>query len=154
MPTRGDRSLCLGVRVPGGPGKPDIIPDASGAVAPRTGGLSVSSGFAALVVRLPSPMIPRRLRHLADEPGFSPRVRRSLQNAEGSDSLRVWELGEGAFVVAAVSPDLALRVDSSDVSHGFVEPARSMRLEEYQEALADTRPDWRDGEPHVSEVSE
>jgi len=67
----------LGVRVP-----LDIEPHASGCVRPGTGGMSVAPRLA----DLPPHRIPRRLRGLA-----------GLAFAAGSNTLRVWKIGNGPF---------------------------------------------------------
>lgn len=50
----------------------------------------------------------------------------------------VWGIGE-----FALGEDLAYRPDPADATHGFVEPARIMSFDEYQQALHATRESWR-----------
>src|SRR4051812_13363208 len=73
MPAIGRSAVCLGVRIP-----EDIQPDQSGQVQPGTGGMSVAPALR----DLPIHRIPRRLQAIA--PG-----------AKGSESLRVWRMGDG-----------------------------------------------------------
>ncbi len=87
----------------------------SGLVLPGTGGLSVA------------PADPARL----------PRHRRppSLGGAGGDPVFAIARL--------ALGPDLAYRPDPErPTRHGFIEPARPMSLDEFQAALAATRPRW------------
>jgi hypothetical protein len=42
----------------------------------------------------------------------------------------------------ALSEQLQLRLDPQRSNHGFVEPGTTMKLEDYQEALAATRDEW------------
>lgn len=128
-PMLGASGSTLGVRTPGGAGRPDIEPDEEGHVWPATGGMSVSPSLRDLLARLPARMIPQRLRHLAPK-------------AAGSNHVLVWRMGEGPFVAAPLTDRLALRPDPEDSSHGFVEPGRRMSLEAYAGAVAATRDEW------------
>jgi hypothetical protein len=111
-------SSALGVRI-----GVDISPDDSGEVVPSHVGMSVAPSMR----DLPPFLIPARLKHLA-------------RGARGNNTSRVWRLGEGAFLPALVTLDLGLWPDSA--SHGVVEPARKMKLTEYEAALAATRGEW------------
>jgi hypothetical protein len=110
----------LGARVP-----TDIRPDAAGDVHPGNGGMSVAPSMHDLPARL----VPKRLRHL-------------VPSAAGNDDLLVWRMGEGEFVQEAISEQLLLRLDPKRSNHGFVEPKASMKLEDYQGALAGTHDEW------------
>lgn len=121
----GSSSSTLGVRVPGGLGIPDIVPDSDGHVSPGTGGMSVSPSIRQLPLRL----IPRRLNSLV--PG-----------AIGNNNLFVWRTGEGPFAPGPVADRLVLRPDPRGPGHGFVEPAQRMPLEEYVLAIQATRDQW------------
>jgi hypothetical protein len=119
-PLVGTGSKCLGVR----PG--EIPVDEGGLVHPGTGGMSVAPSWP----ELPHHLIPKRLRQL-------------VPKASGTGNFTVWKMGDGPFVASPVSPDLVLRPDPKDPDrHGFVEPARSMTLDEYLAALAATRDSW------------
>ncbi len=128
-PMLGASGSTLGVRSPGGAGKPDIAPDAAGNVIPGTGGMSVSPSVRQLLDRLPPGLIPRRLKPLAPD-------------AVGSNNIFVWRMGEGPFAAANITTRLALRPDPQDAGHGLIEPAGPMPLEEYVSALAATRDEW------------
>jgi hypothetical protein len=78
---------------------------------------------------LPARLVPSRLRYLV--PG-----------AAGNDDLSIWSMGEGNFAHGAISEQLQLRLDPKRSNHGFVEPRVTMKLEDYQEALAATRDQW------------
>jgi len=64
----------------------------------------------------------------------------------GNDNDFCWRLGLGGFELANVSDRLRLAPDSA--THGTVQPAEWMRLEEYQEVLAETRDCWTQ-EPQI-----
>lgn len=122
LPKVGFDARTLGVRVP-----VDIPVDERQHVHPNTGGMSVAPRLA----DLPPHRIPRRLRGL---PG--------LAAAVGSNSLRVWRFGDGEFQSSRVSEKLWLRIDHSHPRHGLIEPDAIMRLSEFSDALAATRPLW------------
>jgi hypothetical protein len=119
MPLLGASASTLGIRVhdPRNPGKVcDIKPDGEGLVHPETGGLSVT------------PDVPERMyyRHrpvalggLSTNPLF----------AIGADRL---------------GPKLKYRPDpDKPEGHGFIEPAVSMKAEEYVQAISALRDAWR-----------
>ena len=56
---------------------------------------------------------------------------------QGSGRDPVWRIDQRQLPLI-----LAYRPDPQNADHGFVEPARSMALQEYQEALATTQPCW------------
>src|SRR5687768_12944498 len=109
----------LGVRLPGGPHKPDILPDEAGCVRPGTGGMSVAPSLEALLRDVPT-YVPKRLRKLAQQPGISEELRALCSRAAGTNSLRVWSTGTEPFEDAPVGSELFLHVDRPD--HGCVEP--------------------------------
>ena len=114
----------LGVRVP--PDEhPDVV-DPNGCVGPGGGGMFVSPRLADIHFS----RVPKRLRNLV--PG-----------ARGKNSDHVFRLGEGKFVSADVSPALTLRPDDGHTPrHGVIEPRASVRIEQFQNALAATQSDW------------
>jgi hypothetical protein len=116
LPMVGPTARTLGAR-PGSPPEGDI-PIVRGAVSPETGGMSVS----------PPP------------PSNLPTHRRPPEHGgRGRDA--VWELDTDDL---AVERTLRYRPDpDSPETHGFIEPARRMSLEEYQKALSATRGLWR-----------
>ena len=122
-PLVGSNKNMLGARV--GPERTDDIqanPD--GYLAPATGGLSVTVDWKVM----PHFLIPRRLRHLA------PR-------ATGKDvGARRFRCGDGPFEDANFATGLYLRVDT--LTHGLIEPASRMSVDQYQGCLARTRNDW------------
>jgi hypothetical protein len=119
-PTIGASATGLGVRV-----NKDIHPDDTGRVHPETGGMSVSPSLKDLPIQL----IPRRLRHL-------------VPRAAGSNSHRVWKMGEGPFAPAEVAPNLELRPDPLKTRHGFIEPSRIVSIDDFQTSLAATQDEW------------
>jgi hypothetical protein len=94
----------------------DIEPDGAGLVHPDAGGMSVS------------PESPRNL----------PRHRRPPEwGGNGADP--VWEISS-----QSLGPELTYRADPDlPDEHGFIEPIEPMSFDEYQDALAATRNDWR-----------
>jgi hypothetical protein len=98
----------------------DVPGDASDAVDPGTGGMSVSIGA------------PERLPPHRRPGGFG---------GSGVDPVF-------AINVADLGPDLGWRADQDGpLGHGFVEPVRRMPFNDYQEALWATRPRWHRVEP-------
>ena len=93
----------------------DLTPDENGFVHYGLGGLSVT------------PEDPMRL----------PRHRRPPeQGGTGLDP--IWELD-----LSDLPPRLIFREDEANPqNHGFIEPAESMHLYEYEEAIVDTRGTW------------
>jgi hypothetical protein len=124
-PTNGEQpqiaatARSLGVRVP-----TDIAPDEAGDVHPGPRGMSVAPDL----VSLPLHRIPKRLAHLR-------------LGAIGPDADVVWSHGEGRFLAGPVAPLLALVPDKPE--HGVVGPDGTMRLSDYEAALAATQPGWR-----------
>jgi hypothetical protein len=122
-PKLGASASTLGIRA-----QVDIYPDNSGHVHPETGGLSVSPSLSTIPLRF----LPRRLNDSGVQPG-----------SIGSNSVSVWAMGEGAFQRDAVSELLNLRPDPANPTrHGFVEPAATMTLDQYADAVAATREQW------------
>ena len=112
-----------------GPGEGDDLPETDGHVQPNEGGASVSPS----PETLPTHRVPRRLRDKYPE---------RFPDARGTNTLHCWAMGEGAFVAGPLTDLLVLRLDPDLPNHGFVEPALRMPTEQYQEALAVTRPSW------------
>jgi hypothetical protein len=115
LPRLGRTARLLGVRVPA-----DISPDAEGTVAPGTGGLSVA---------------PDTLWNL-------PHHRRPRGLGRGSTG----PLADHVFAVdadRALPPDLAIRPDPiAPMVHAFMEPAKTMALESFEDLIAATRAQW------------
>lgn len=109
----------LGVR----PNK-DIPVNSDGTVDPLTGGLSVGASL----YELPPAVVPKRLNHI-------------VQGANGNRSHRVWRLDTGPYEEGLLTEQLNVRIEPD--RHGFVEPATTMPLDTYQEALAGTCDDWQ-----------
>ncbi len=126
-PEVGSGRNMLGVRS-APDGNPDVV-EVNGQVPVAAGGMSVNMCLCAM----PPLMVPRRLRDIV--PG--------AKNS-GDDGRRVWRMGQGPFVSSLVSENLTLRTDPDPdkPGHGFVEPARSMALSNYQNALASTQNEW------------
>jgi hypothetical protein len=105
----------------------DIPVDAYGMVRPGAGGLSVSP----------------------ESPVYLPTHRRPPEfGGTGNDD--VWFIA-----VNDLGPSLLYRPDPANpAGHGFVEPARRMTAEEYQQALAATRGAWALASPWKLEVVE
>jgi hypothetical protein len=122
-PAVGAAENMLGVRVPPHP-RADVTPDADGNVGPDKKGLSVAPGIAAM----PQGLVPERLRE--KRPG-----------ARGSNSLRVFRLGEGPFQHAPVND--ALELVPTSPKHGILQPIQPKHLHDYQRDLAVTQPMWR-----------
>jgi hypothetical protein len=128
-PQIGERRCQLGVRPPGGQSRPDVSLDAAGNVKIGLSGLSVADH-------------PRSM-----DPALIPvRLRQHFPGAIGKDSLHIWSHGQGTFVSGPVSMRLELFVEESS-GHGFVRPTEPLTLQQFQSALADTRPDWTISEP-------
>lgn len=120
LPVVEQSSRGLGVRV-----GVDLAPDESGAVHPGGGGMSVSPSS---LWNVPPHRRPRRLG----------------RGSTGKDADRVFWADSHVFPRHA----LVVRPDPNrPEQHAFVEPARTMVFEAYQEKLVATRSDWRDGEP-------
>ena len=79
------------------------------------------------LVSLPLHRIPKHLAHLR-------------LGAIGPDADVVWSHGEGRFLAGLVAPRLALVPDRPE--HGAVGPDATMRLSDYEAALAATQPGW------------
>lgn len=47
------------------------------------------------------------------------------------------------IVESRLGDSLSFRHDATDVQHGFVEPSRGMRVNEYQTALQNSSPEWK-----------
>src|SRR5262245_2171031 len=72
-----------------------------------------------------------------DDPANLPYYRRPATfGGTGKDPVWVIDVGD-------LGPDLIYRADVGSATHGVVEPARPMSLDEYQRALALTQPCWR-----------
>ena len=104
----------------------DVSVDEKGFVRPGTGGMSVSPRL----IDLPAHRVPRRLRSI-------------FPAAVGSNTLRVWSMGEGSFAAASFDFNLSLRLDPKRKGHGFVEPENDMGLSDYINAIEGTRDAWR-----------
>lgn len=89
------------------------IPVVAGQVLPNSGGLSVA------------PDDPRNLHPLRRPPAYG-----------GAGKDPVWYI-----VVAALGGDLPFRQDSA--THGLIEPARAMSLDDFQKALEATKSYWK-----------
>jgi hypothetical protein len=116
-PKCGARFGHLGVRVPPVQpgGKVDIRPDPQGNVQPGVGGISV----------------------IPDNPELIPVSLRAPES--GGTSLQPLF----SLKIEALGPDLSYRPDSRNPQeHGYVEPARSMPIADYQKGLCDTRLSW------------
>lgn len=112
----------LGVRVGTQP-TDDLATNHNGNVQPESGGMSVAKSWRDLELH----RIPKRLRHL-------------VPMAAGSNRDRCWRMGQGEFASGPITNDLQLRRDR--LTHGFIEPAREVPLNEYLAALAATRDQW------------
>jgi hypothetical protein len=108
---------------------PDVIPSAGGRLSVGSGGMSVAPSAA----ELPGHRIPGRLRA------------RGIHKARGDDRLFVWSHGVGPFRDGPVATGLGLRLDSD--SHGVVEPADDMHVDEFRRKLEATVNDWVVDEP-------
>lgn len=134
-PTVADSAEGLGVRVPA-----DVKPDPQDRVHPsgeQLRGMSVAPEPA----DLPPHRIPPKWLGVA-----------GIREAKGRKDLEIWRMGAGPFESAPVAERLILTPDAprnGRVSHGVVEPDRTMLLREYRAALASTRDEWRIEEPEV-----
>jgi hypothetical protein len=124
-PLIGSVAMALGMRPAQGERPADIPVDATGRVHPLTGGMSVYASLKAM----PARMVPKRLRAI-------------IPDAAGSNNLRVWSMGTGAFVSSPQAPSLSLRIDPEDPLHGLVEPDAIMYFEHYELALISTHLSW------------
>jgi hypothetical protein len=57
----------------------------------------------------------------------------------------VWEIES-----SQLGPDLCYRPDPAKAGHGFIEPSRPLTLDEFQQAVAQTRGWWREVQPPAS----
>jgi hypothetical protein len=121
-PAIGTDSNMLGVRVPPHP-NPDITPTADGSVSPGTHGMSVAPTWQ----ELPYFLIPKRLKTKA--PG-----------AKGRNDLVCFRMGNGAFRTEAINEHLTMNADSA--THGTVQPAHAMSIDDFQLRLAETQNEW------------
>lgn len=64
--------------------------------------------------------------------------RRPLEIGGGKGKDPVWVIEE-----ADLGPDLRYRQDEDNDTHGVIEPSRPMPLDEFQQALANTRAKWQ-----------
>jgi hypothetical protein len=129
-PRVGRSKTLLGVLI--GPGvNDDINQDSNGCVHPGQGGMSVAPNVDAL----PPHRLPERLR--AAYPHRFP-------DAVGTNTLRCWQMGAGAFEVSAVADRLLLRPDPERPNqHGLVEPNAKMLSMDYETAIEATRDQWK-----------
>jgi len=109
----------------------DISADTDGNVHPNSGGTSVRPSLDSIPLRF----LPARLNDSGRAPG-----------AFGSNALRIWKLGEGAFAADRMADRLTLRPDPDDSQHGFLEPDAIMKMEAYKAAIAATRDGWQNDE--------
>lgn len=115
LPEVGRSGRTLGVRIPR-----DITPDETGLVWPGQGGMSVAP----------------------DSPWSLPHHRRPRGMGRGSTGPgddRVFSLAPEALVTHGL---VARRDPGAPVVHALVEPARGVRLDEFERSLAATRPCW------------
>jgi hypothetical protein len=123
LPVVGNRSKCLGVRVP--PDRfADIDLDRDGKVILNRKGQSVSKDWRGL----PGHLIPE---HLDD----------GLNGACGR-GMRVFVHGVGSFDEGPVAVGLELLHKTPSTDSGVVAPAVLVPLDQYQSDLAATRADW------------
>ena len=123
LPKLGTRSKCLGVREP--PDRhADVDVDKAGNVLLNRKGLSVSADGR----QLPGHLIPE---HLDD--GF---------NGASCIGMRVFVHGTGPFQEGPVAMGLELLHKAHASESGVVAPTASVPLPQYQQDLADTRPNW------------
>lgn len=121
-PAVGTDDNMLGARVPPHQ-RADVRLDPDGSVGPGSGGISVAPRITAL----PQGLVPERLRAL--RPG-----------ARGSNTLRVFRLGEARFGDTPVGD--SLRLLPTTPKHGVLEARQSMPLNTYQQELAATQKLW------------
>lgn len=119
VPAVGTADNMLGARVPPHL-RADVHPDPGGNVGSAGEGISVSPSLTAL----PASLVPERLRD--KRPG-----------ARGINTLRVFRLGNGAFLRAPLGSALELLPTSP--KHGVVQPIRPTPIEDYQQELAATQ---------------
>jgi hypothetical protein len=94
--------------------RPNVdIPVTVGQVQPNTGGMSVA------------PDRPENLHPLRRPPAYG-----------GTDKDPIW-----CIDIASLGGDLVFRPDSA--THGLIEPARTMSIDEFQTALEATKPYWK-----------
>ena len=120
LPAVGRSARMLGVRVP-----EDIQPDAEGNVRPGIGGLSVAP---ASIWNLPTHRRPRGMKH----------------GSTGKPADRVYAVSGDALA----GHRLGARPDPhAPARHAFIEPTTVMPLTTYEDAVAATRPVWRQAWP-------
>jgi hypothetical protein len=131
LPGVGNQAKCLGVRVP--PGLPphyvfDVKIDGGGNVIQDRSGLSVTDDWR----QLPGHLIPE---HLDD----------GLNGACGR-GMRVFVHGTGLFLEGPVAAGLELLHKQPSTTTGVIAPSALVQLNQYQQDLQNTRPDWVDDE--------
>jgi hypothetical protein len=128
LPVVGDRSKELGVRVP---------PNRYADIDVNTAGLVVLNGMGMSVVAnwrdLPDHLIPARLSGIVPQ-------------ATGSNDLRCYRLGDGAFAAGLLAAGLELSLKPGSLRHGNVAPSTPITVDEFQALLAATRADWVEDE--------
>lgn len=107
----------------------DVQPDASGFVAPISGGMSVSGPGR---FDMPPFLIPQRLRT-------------HVPAAMGNSELKIWRMSDAPFADHKVSKDLALRLTSK--KHGQIEPTQPKLKTDVLSDLCTTKPTWILDEP-------
>jgi hypothetical protein len=122
VPIVGSGKNLLGVRVPPDP-QADIRPDGGGNVHPGASGMSVAPRWR----DLPYFLIPKRLKEL-------------VPDARGRNDLVCFRCGEGNFVESSITEKLTLKPDRP--THATVQPANTMPLADYQNAIAATCDGW------------
>ena len=115
LPMTGRSARSLGIRVP-----IDIAPDAAGNVHPHRGGMSVAPES---FWNVPNHRRPRGMAHGSTGPE--------------DDFIYAVDREPVELVGLAIAPDA-----NKPLIHAFVEPAESMALNAYEEALLSTRPHW------------
>ncbi len=133
-PVLGDSATKLGIR------ECDMTPDAEGNAVPGEEGLSVFSSIAGIGRRIPDRfppgMVPARLHDAGKVIG-----------ASGHHSLRVFRLGKGEYEEGEIADRLLLVPDGDDnPDHGTIQPDQTMPMDDYKQAIADTKEFWEDGE--------
>jgi hypothetical protein len=117
LPRQGQTATTLGVR------KSDYdIDQHTNMVAKNGKGMSVSPSCG----QLPAPLRPTKF------PGGLAR-----------NNLHCFRLGNGAWRAGLVAPGLDLCPDPNDPDHGFLEPEVVMLLQDLENAVDATRPNWQ-----------
>jgi hypothetical protein len=125
LPTVGEQSKQLGVRVPPNP-HADVDLGTGDAVILNGKGMSVARHW----TDLPPHLIPKRL-----DP-------QKTMGATGSNQLCCFKMGTGSFKTGAMSESLQIVLKPQNSLAGNIVPAASVTIQQFQQSISATRANW------------